>query len=145
MATALAPLYQLLKQHARWKWTSAERASFQKAKDLLLSSKVLVHYDPDQEIVLACDASENGIGAVLSHRQADGKDRPIGFVSRTLTDAEKKYPQLEKEGLTCVFGVTRFHAYIYGRGFTLITDHKPLQGLLGQNRAISPQAAGRIQ
>ena len=145
MATALHPLYQLLKQNAKWKWTAVEQATFQKAKDLLLSSQVLVHYDPDQEIVLACDASESGIGAVLSHRQPDGTDKPIGFVSRTLTDTEKRYSQLEKEGLACVFGVTRFHAYIYGRSFTLITDHKPLQGLLGQNRAISPQAAGRIQ
>ena len=121
------------------------RATFRKAKDLLLSSQVLMHYDPDQEIVLACDALESGIGAVLSHRQPDGTDKPIGFVSQTLTDTEKRYSQLEKEGLACVFGVTQFHAYIYGRSFTLITDHKPLQGLLGQNRAISPQAAGRIQ
>ena len=102
MATALNPLYQLL-----------------------LSSQVLVHYDPDQEIVLACDASESGIGVVLSHRQPDSTNKPIGFVPQTLTDTEKRYSQLEKEGLACVFGVTRFHAYIYGRGFTLTTDHKP--------------------
>ena len=140
MATVLAPLYQLLKQDVEWKWTAVEQATFKKAKDLLLSSQVLVHYDPDQEITLACDASESGIGAVLSHRR-DGTDKPIGFVSRTLTDTEKKYSQLEKEGLACVFGVTHFHTYIYGRSFTLITDHKLLQGLLGQNRAISPQLA----
>ena len=115
-----------------------EQATFQKAKDLLLS-QVLVHFDLDQEIVLACDASESGIGVVLLHRQPDGTDKPIGFVSQTLTDTEKWYSQLE-EGLACVFGVTRFHAFIYGKCFTLITDHKPLQGLLGQNCAISPQA-----
>ena len=61
MATALAPLYQLLKQNVRWKWTTVEQATFQVVKDLLLSSQVLVHYDPDQEIVLAYDASESGM------------------------------------------------------------------------------------
>ena len=61
-----------------------------KSKDLLLSSKLLVHFDSSLPIVLACDASQYGIGAVLAHKMPDGSERPIGYVSRTLNDAEKK-------------------------------------------------------
>ena len=75
----------------------------------------------------------------------DGSEKPIGFVSRSLTDAEKKYPQIEKEALSCVFAVKKFHSYLYGRHFTLITDHKPLTTLFSEKKSISPQASGRIQ
>ena len=109
-----------------------EQEAFQKSKDLLLSSKVLVHFDPKLPVVLACDASSYGIGAVLAHKMSDGTEKPIGFASRTLSVAEQQYSQIEKEGLSCVFGVQRFHAYLIGRHFTLITDHKPLL-LLFQN------------
>ena len=77
----------------------------------------------------------------LAHQQQDGHDQPIAFASRTLTEAERKYSQLEKEGLACVYGVTRFHSYVCGSTFTLITDHKRLQRLLGSHCNISPQAA----
>ena len=110
----------------RWQWSYKEQKTFNKAKELLLSSKVLVHFDPDREVVLACDASPYGLGAVLSHRIADGVERPIAFASSTHSPAEQKYFQLEKEGLTCVFGVKKFHTYLYDRQFSLLTDHKPL-------------------
>lgn len=145
LATRLAPLYALLSTAVPWKWTKKEEASFQQSKDLLLSSQVLVHFNPTQELVLSCDASPYGGGTVLSHRFSDGSDKQIGFASRTLTKAEQKYSQLEKEGLACIFCVKRFHAYLYGRKFTLITDHKPLLGLLGEIKAIPTQASARIQ
>ncbi|KAG8173738.1 hypothetical protein JTE90_023228, partial [Oedothorax gibbosus] len=56
---------------------------------------LLVHYDPSKELVLACDASPYGVGAVLSH-SINGEDRPIAFASRTLTPAEKNYAHIEK-------------------------------------------------
>ena len=80
----------------------------------MLSSQVLVHFDPQHPIVLAYDASSHGIGAVLAHRYTDGTEKLIGFVSRTLTETEKRYLQVEKEGVACVFGVTHFHTYIFG-------------------------------
>ena len=73
-------------------------------KELLTSDRVLVHYDPSRELVLACDASPYGVGAVLSHKYPDEKDRPIAFASRSLAAAERNYSQLEKEGLAIVFG-----------------------------------------
>ena len=66
---------------------------------------MLVHFNPDLELILSCDASTYGLGAVLSHQMPDGSERPIGFVSRTLSPSEKNFLQIEKEALALVFGV----------------------------------------
>ena len=145
LSTTLAPLYKLLKHNERWKWTEHQEKAFTESKSLLLSSQLLVHFDPSLEITLACDASAYGIGAVLSHQMPDGTEKPVGFVSRTLTETEKKYSQIEKEGLACVFGVRKFDAYLFGRHFTLQTDHKPLMTLFNETKGIPVQASARIK
>jgi len=73
----------------------------------------LVHYDPAKQLLVACDTLPLGLGAVLSHIMPDGQEKPIAYASRTLTAAERGYSQLEKEGLTVVFAVTKFHNYLY--------------------------------
>ena len=145
LSTLLAPLYSLLQKDAKWNWSEKQQKAFEEVKTLLTSDRILVHYDPDKELVLACDASPYGVGAVLSHRNADGCDRPIAFASRTLAPAERKYSQLEKEGLAIVFGVKRFHSYLFGRCFTITSDHKPLRYLFKENSATPPLASARIQ
>ena len=132
LPNTLASLYRQLRHNVHWKWGDEKRRAFEASKKLLLSSQVLVHFDPQQEVILACDASAYGIGAVLSHKTEDGAEKPIGFASRTLTDTKQKYSQVEKEGLACVFGVTRFHAYLFGHHFTLITDNKAIMHCLTQ-------------
>ena len=99
---------------------------------------VVAVFDPNLEIHLACDAPSYGIGAVLSRKIPDGSERPVGFVSCTLTDAKKKYSQIEKEGLACVHGVTRFYSYLFGHHFKLQTDHKTLLTLFNESKAVSP-------
>jgi len=75
----------------------------------------------------------------------DGKDKPIAFSSQTLAPAEKKYSQLEKEGLAITFGVKKFRQYLLGRSFTIVSDHKPLQYLFSEPRVTPSLASAHIQ
>jgi hypothetical protein len=136
LATTLAPLHQLLQKEVRWEWTTECQQSYDTCKEGLTSDTLLVHYDVNRELRLACDASSYGLGAVISHVMDDGQERPIAYASRTLSSSEKNYAQIEREALSIIFGVKKFHQYLYGRKFTLITDHKPLLAILGPNSAI---------
>ena len=105
MADVLAPLYKLLRKDVHWQWTDVEEKAFQASKDLLTFDSLLVHFNPDLELVLMCDASSYGIGAVLTHRMLDGSERPIGYASCSLSSVQRNYSQLEREALALVFGV----------------------------------------
>ena len=145
LASIVHPLNHLLQKDAKWVWTSDCAQAFAAAKEVLNSSQVLAHYDPTLPIAMAGDASAYGIGSVISHVLPDGSERPIAFASQTLSASEKNNCQLEKEALSLVFGVKKFHQYLYGRKFTLITDHKPLLAILGPKKGIPPLAAARLQ
>ena len=142
LSSLLHPLNNLLCQ---WKWSQECAEVFHLAKEKIVSPNVLVHYDPSLPIRLAGDASAYGVGAVISHVMKDGQERPIAFASRTLLPSERNYAQVEKEALSLIFGVSKFHLYLYGRHFTLITDHKPLTTILGPKKGIPPMAAARLQ
>ena len=118
----------------KWKLSTACDKLLFKVKQRLVSSRVLVHYDCELPLRLATDASDYGVGAVISHVFPNGEEKPIAFASRTHTQAEKNYPQIEKEALSIVYGVKKFHQYLYARKFSLITDHKPLVSILIRQR-----------
>ena len=126
-------------------WTKECEEAFQRSKSELMAGRVLVPYDEKRKLILACDASPYGVGAVILHIMDDGQERPIAFASRTLTKSERNYSQIEKEALAIVFGVRKFHKYLYGRTFHLYTDHKPLLTILGQKTAVPTLAAARMQ
>ena len=109
LASLLHPLNELLRQDTPWVWDEQCAQAFSEAKQVLTSSSVLMHYDPTLPISLAGDASPYGIGAVISHTLPDGSERPIAFASRTLTASERNYAQLEKEALSLIYGVKKFH------------------------------------
>lgn len=136
VSTVLEPLHELLRSGRKWKWGTEQQEAFEKSKRLLKSAELLVHFDPEKEIVLASDASDYGLGAVLSHKLDDGSERPVGYVSRTLNSAERNYSTTEKEALAVVFGVKKFHQYLYGNHFTIRTDHKPLVCLVKGNQPL---------
>ena len=145
LSTVLHPLNRLLRKDVSWEWDELCEEAFQLAKQSLASSRVLVHYDPTLPLKLAGDASEYGVGAVLSHVCPDESERPVAFASRTLSSSERNYAQLEKEALSLIIGVRKFHQYLYGRPFTPYTDHKPLTTILGSKAGIPTLAAARLQ
>ena len=106
---------------------------------------MLAHYDPKLPLKLAADASPYGVGAVILHVLPDGSEQPVVFASRSLTKSEKNYTQVEKEALALIFGVKKFHLYLYGRKFVLTTDHKPLLTILGPKKGVPSLAAARLQ
>ncbi|XP_052566093.1 uncharacterized protein K02A2.6-like [Culex pipiens pallens] len=140
-----APLDNLLKKDAPWRWSAECQKSFEQFKAILLSDLLLTHYDPSKEIVVAADASKYGLGAVIMHRFPSGEVKAIAHASRSLTPAEMNYGQVEKEALALVFAVTRFHKMLYGRHFLLQTDHQPLLKVFGSKKGIPVYTANRLQ
>ncbi|XP_061192328.1 uncharacterized protein LOC133200561 [Saccostrea echinata] len=139
------PLHKLLEKEVKWQWTKECQEAFEEAKRLVTSDQVLCHYDPNLPIRLACDASPFGLGAVLSHVLKHGTEHLTAIASRTLNKAERNYSQIDKEALKIVFGVKKFHTYLYGREFTLITDHQPLVSIFNPKKGISVTSAERMQ
>ena len=109
LASLVHPLNQLLHSGRTWTWTEECEQAFVLAKKQLTSATVLAHYNPQYPLRLAADASSYGLGAVISHVFPNGLERPIAFASRTLTTSERNYSQLEKEALSLVFAVKKFH------------------------------------
>lgn len=143
-ATILEPLYRLLDSKKQWKWTPNEETAFVKAKDLMSSDLTLVGYDLRRELLLICDSSEYGLGAIIAHVMDDGVERPIMMASRTMQPHERRYGQIDKEALAIMFGLTKFHEFLSGRNFCIITDHKPLVGLFNPSKPIPDQISPRM-
>ena len=135
LAAMLAPLHKLLLKGMQWEWTHDCQKAFEACREGLTSDSLLVHYDLNWELRLACDASSYGLGAVLSHIMDDGQERPIAYASR----------QIEREALFIVYRVKKFHQFLYGRKFTLVTDHQSLLALLAPKAAIPTMAASLMQ
>eukprot|EP00731_Ephydatia_muelleri_P034216 Em0051g8a len=144
LATITEPLHRLTKKDIPWSWGAEEQEAFQKLKDLLCTDTILVHFNPTLPIGISCDASEVGLGAVLFHRYSDGSERPIANASKTLTNTQRGYSQIQKEALAIIFALSKFHQFLYGRTFILITDHKSLIALFGPTKATPALAANRL-
>jgi len=145
LATLIYPLNSLLKKSTPWIWSDECEQAFNEAKDKLTSAAVLAHYDPQLPLHLAGDTSAYGVGAVISHVFPNGSERPVAYVSKTLSASERNYSQLEKEALSLIFGIHKFHQYLYGRTFTLVTDHQPLTTIFSDKKGILPLAAAQLQ
>ena len=132
LTSLLHPLNELLCQDIPLKWTKEHDNAFKAAKTKIVAPNVLVHYN--LPIRLAGDASAYGVGALISHVMDDGTEQPIAFGSQTLLPSEKNYSQVEKEALSLIFSISKFHTYLYGKKLVLATDHKPLTTILGQKK-----------
>ena len=124
-STIAAPLHKLLKKDVKYEWTETQEQAFRGLQSRLISPPILRYPDYNRRFILTTDASNEGVGAVLSQGEI-GKDYPIAFASRSLNKAERNYSTTEKELLAIVWGVRYFRPYLYGTKFTVVTDHKPL-------------------
>lgn len=122
LSSVLEPLYEVERNSAAFEWSRNCESAFCEGKQMLLKSGTLVHYDLSKPRIVSSDASPYGVGAVLSHL-VNNVERPVMFVSSTLSKSEQNYSQLHKEALAIIFAIKKFHTYIYGRKFLLHTDH----------------------
>ena len=126
LATIAEPLRKLTKKDVPFKWKKAQQQAFDKLKKDLANTQTLAYFDQTAPTQVIADAGPVGLGAVLVQKQ-QGQHRVISYASRSLTDVERRYSQTEKEALALVWACERFHLYLYGIKFEMVTDHKPLE------------------
>ena len=115
------PVRTLLKSESPWIWDPDHQKCYDELKELITADTLLSYYDKTKPISLEVDASQKGLGVALVQ---EGK--PVAFGSKTLTDCQSRYSNIEREMLAIVHGIQRYHTYLYATTFTVITDHKPL-------------------
>ena len=128
LSTLTAPLWELLKKDTDFSWNRTYGVAFEWVKEAVISDTTLRYFDPSLPVTIQVDASQVGLGAALLQ---NGK--PIAFASKALTKTECRYANIEREMLAAVFGAERFHTYIYGRSFTIESDHKSLESISRKN------------
>lgn len=141
-ATLTEPLKVLTRKGATWQWGPEQQQAFAALKTCLTDNNTVSYFDPQKKTVATFDASPFGLGAVLTQVDTEGTSHVVAYASRTLTDVERRYSQTEREALAIVWGCERFHLYLYGSPFEIVTDHKPLE-LIFNNPSSTPPA--RIQ
>ena len=129
------PLWAILKKENSFAWDENSNNSFQRIKSLLEKSllKPLRYYNRNKPVTLQCDVSLKGLGACIIQ-----EGQPIAFMSKSLTDTETHYANIERELLAIVFGCEKFHTYLYGRTFIVESDHKPLEMISLKNLIAAP-------
>ena len=128
-ATIAAPLYSLTTKNAAFIWNDSAQKAFDALRQEIANNVVLKMPNFTTEFNITTDASDVGIGAVLSQVNSNGHDMPISFASRVLSKTEKKWSVTERELLAIIWALSQFREYVYGRHFKLYTDHLPLTWL----------------
>ena len=133
IATLTQPLRELLSTKREWMWGPGQEQAFKEIKEELSKPTILVLYDPEAELKVSADASSFGLGAVL-FQKAEDNWRPVAYASRSMTETERRYAQIEKEALAVTWACEKFSDYILGRKFMIESDHKPLIPLLNSKQ-----------
>lgn len=139
LAEKAAPLRELLKKDSLFIWGEHHQKCFQALKDAVSEDATLIYFDTGTTPTLETDASIKGLGVTLLQH-----DKPVAYASKTLTDAETRYACIERELLAIVYGVERFHTYLYGQKFLVRTDHKPLVMILNKPLVRAPPRLQRM-
>ena len=138
-----SPLYELLKKDIPYEWIEQRQQAFQLLKEKLISAPLLMYPDFTKPFCLYTDASYTALGAVIEQLGDDGLKHPIAYASRTTSSAERKYSSTELECAAVVWAVNYFRPYLYGKRFTIFTDHSALQWLL-KLKTIKNGLTGRL-
>ena len=140
-ASIATPLSKLLKKETKFVWSNEQQGAFDILRNSLTSDDVLAFPNFDRSFYVETDASEKGLGCVITQRQDNGKFKPISFASRTLNKAEKNYDTTNKEALAVIWALKKYKYILYGYKITVFTDHKPLTGVF--TRTLPPGRLGR--
>ena len=138
LVTLTAELRDILKEEEHT-WKESNTEDFKKVKEAIFNATTLAYFRPGIPTTIQVDASGRGLGAVLLQENI-----PIAFASKSLTTTEQRYANIEREMLAIVFGCERFHYYIYGREFAVITDHKPLEMITKKSLEKAPARLQRM-
>lgn len=122
------PLFKAANKGTVFSFGSDLQKCFSDLKMSLIKAPLLAMTRPEGDFIVDCDASDVGLGAVLSQLQ-DGEEKVIGYAGRSLTKTERRYCTTRKEMLALVYVVQYFRCYLYGRRFTVRTDHNCLRWL----------------
>ena len=132
-------LRDLLKKNVPFLWQEDHQHAFDELKRSIAPESCLRYFNPQEETTLEVDASQKGLGACLLQ---GGK--PVAFASKSLSSAQANYSNIERETLALVFGIMRFHTYLFGKSFTIETDHKPLEMIWKKPLASAPPRLQRL-
>ena len=138
-AALAAPLYQLTRKETKFSWGKQEKEAFRRIQDNISSEKTMAFFDPSKPIILRKEASLNeGLSAALLQK-TDSGIQPVHFISRTMTETEKRYSQTEKDALAIKWAKERLRIYLLGAPrFRIVTAHKPLIPLFNKVKAKVP-------
>ena len=120
------PLNKLLRKNTSFNWTDTQQQAFDHLKNCLISSPILTYPKWDCPFLLFTNASTFAFGAVLSQKDEEGNERVVAYASRSLLPTEKNYTATELECLATVWAIGKFHHFLHGSHFSLITDHATL-------------------
>ena len=127
------PLRELLSTRNAWVWGPDQDRAFSRIKEMLTKPATLSPYSIHAPTKVSADASSYGLGAILL-QQHDSAWKPVAYASRTMSDTEVRYAQIEKEALAVTWACEKFSNYILGKPVKIETDHKPLVPLLNSKR-----------
>ena len=146
LADLTAPLRELTKKDVHFHWEKQHQDAFEEVKRELTAVKILSFYDsnPATKTILQCDASQIGLGAWLRQIDGQGNEKIVAMGSRSLTDAESRYSNIERECLSVQYGLEKFEYYLMGRHTLVETDHSPLEQIFKKNVAEAPARLQRM-
>ena len=132
LAIKTAVLRDLTKKESAFVWGPEHQKTFDSLKETIATAAALAYFDSSKPVIIQTDASKRGVGATLLQ---DG--RPVAYARKSLTETESNYCNIEREMLTIVFGLERFHHYAFGRHVTIESDHKPIESSITRKPLIN--------